>query len=72
MSDKLGKYKMHVSKWSYDDGKSFNTVLKNYNDQDRAIFEQHFMDEIPDSSVGRKDKALSGKLTRTISLFPNM
>ena len=72
MSDKLGKYKMHVSKWSYNDGKRFNTVLKNYNDQDLAIFEQHFMDEIPDSSVGRKDKALSGKYTADFTEFPNI
>ena len=60
MNDKLGQYDMHVSKWQYDNGKSFNTVLKNYADQDLAIFEQHFMDGIEDSSVGRKDKALSG------------
>ena len=60
MNDKLGHYEMYVSKWTYADGKSFNTVLKNYMESDLAIFEQHFMDAIDDSSVGRKDKALSG------------
>ena len=61
MNDKLGPYDMHVSKWQYNNGKSFNTVLKNYKrDEDLVIFEQHFIDGIEDSSVGRKDKALSG------------
>ena len=28
MNDKLGPYDMHVSKWQYDNGKLFNTVLQ--------------------------------------------
>ena len=67
---------MYIQKWEYEDGKRFNSVIKSYEGQDLAIFEQHFVDAIDDSSgqlsfvakqkdfkrhlVGRKDVATSG------------
>jgi len=51
---------MHIQIWQYDDTKRFNTVIKNYHDQELLIFEQHFIDEIPDASAGRKDTSCSG------------
>ena len=43
---------MIVQKWEYENGKRFNSVIRCYSDQDLAIFEQHFVDGIDDSSGG--------------------
>ena len=41
---------MYIQKWEYENGKRFNSVIKSYEGQDLAIFEQHFVDAIDDSS----------------------
>ena len=51
---------MYIQKWEYGVNQRFNTVIKNYRDQELIIFEQHFVDGVADSSAGFKNTSCSG------------